>query len=86
MWRLPERRPERPDEMGLRNAGHPREGTDVERIRISAVDGIARPQHPPVQFLDRTGHGAQLKPRSWCPGTPIRPRGSNLDADIGTGL
>src|SRR4051794_35583688 len=54
--RLAERRPERPDEVRLRDVGEPRERRDVEWLRVRAVHRVPRPEHPAVSLLDGAAH------------------------------
>ena len=56
MRRLPERGAKGPDEVRLRGVRDPCEGCDVERLRVVAVDRVARAQHPAVGLFDGSAH------------------------------
>src|SRR3954447_2508036 len=67
--RLAERRPERGDEVRLGDVGDPREGGDVERLRIRAFLRVPRAEQVAVGILDGAAHVSTLTSTPGCSGT-----------------
>src|SRR3954453_23064762 len=65
--RLAERRPEGADEVRLGDVGDPREGADVERLRVRAVHRVAGAEQAAVGVLDGAAHASTLTSTSRVP-------------------
>ena len=60
MRRLAEDSAERADEVRLGNMGDRCHGSNIERLRVGAVHGVASAEEASVAILDVPAHGATL--------------------------
>lgn len=63
MRRLAEDGAEAAAEMSLRNMRDRGDSSDIQRIGVSAIHGVARPQQSPIEVLGLAAHGSARQQR-----------------------